>query len=58
MCLCSKHTHIHCSDLQLLFLTRETVVIPDLVVPWDLLVPLDPLDPPEVLEDLETVERL
>lgn len=58
MCLCSKHTHIHCFDPHLLFLTRETVVIPDLVVPWDLLVPLDPLDPPEVLEDPETVESL
>lgn len=58
MCLCSKHTHIHGAHLHLLFLTRETVVIPDLVVPWDLLVPLDPLDPPEVQEDLETVERL
>lgn len=58
MCLCSKRTYIHCSYLHLLFLTRETVVIPDLVVQWDLLVPLDPLDPPEVLEDLETVERL
>lgn len=58
MCLCSKHTHIHCSNLHLLFFTRETVVIPDLVVPWDLLVPPDLLDPPEVLEDLETVERL
>lgn len=38
--------------------SRETVVSPDLLVPWDLLVPPDLLDPLEVLADLETVERL
>lgn len=37
---------------------RETVVSPDLLVPWDLLVPQDLLDPLEVLADLETVESL
>lgn len=37
---------------------RETVVSPDLLVPWDSLVPLDLLDPLAVLADLETVERV
>lgn len=38
--------------------SRETVVSPDLPVPWDLLVPPDPLDPVELLADPETVESL
>lgn len=40
------------------YIFRETVVSPDLLVPWDLLEPLEPLDPLDPLVDLETVARL
>ena len=50
--LCS-YPHLHFSTM-----FRETVVSPDLLVPWEFLVPPDLMDQVELLVDLETVERL
>lgn len=45
-------------DVLVLLDSRETVVSPDLQVPWEFLVPLDLMDHLELPADLETVESL